>query len=70
MTPQQTAQACWNSFEPYVRENPAPWLWMYKHWRYSPAHPDRAYPFYAHFYRPFEDLLETNKAGPTKKAKL
>src|SRR6266513_4889922 len=31
---QQIAQACWNSFEPYVRKNPAPWLWMYKHWRY------------------------------------
>ena len=34
MTPQQIAQACWDSFEPYVRKNPAPWLWMYKHWRY------------------------------------
>src|SRR5437660_12495735 len=34
---QQIAQACWNSFEPYVRKNPAPWLWMYKHWRYKPA---------------------------------
>ena len=28
MTPQQVAQACWDSFEPYVRKNPAPWLWM------------------------------------------
>ena len=28
MTPQQIAQACWDSFEPYVRKNPAPWLWM------------------------------------------
>jgi lauroyl/myristoyl acyltransferase len=44
---QQIAQACWNSFEPYVRKNPAPWLWMYKHWRYKPAQPDRPYPFYA-----------------------
>src|SRR5262249_16758157 len=34
MTHQEIAQACWNSFEPYVRKNPAPWLWMYKHWRY------------------------------------
>src|SRR5690349_15968988 len=34
MTHRQVAQACWNSFEPYVRKNPAPWLWMYKHWRY------------------------------------
>jgi len=46
-TYQQIAQACWNSFAPYVRKNPAPWLWMYKHWRYQPAVPDRPYPFYA-----------------------
>ncbi|HEX4706316.1 MAG TPA: lysophospholipid acyltransferase family protein [Candidatus Udaeobacter sp.] len=58
MTYQQIAQACWDSFEPYVRKNPAPWLWMYKHWRYLPAKPDRPYPFYTNFYRPFEDMLE------------
>src|SRR5437773_8858860 len=61
MTHQQIAQACWNSFEPYVRKNPAPWLWMYKHWRYLPANPDRLYPFYANFYRPFEELLQHHK---------
>ena len=70
MTPQQVAQACWDSFEPYVRQNPAPWLWMYKHWRYRPAHPDRPYPFYANFYRPFEDMLEGNKAGASEESKL
>jgi Kdo2-lipid IVA lauroyltransferase/acyltransferase len=70
MTPQQITQACWNSFEPYVRKNPAPWLWMYKHWRYRPAHPDRPYPFYANFYRPFEDMVEANKAGANDEAKL
>jgi KDO2-lipid IV(A) lauroyltransferase len=58
MTHQQIAQACWNSFEPYVRKNPAPWLWMYKHWRYLPANADRPYPFYANFYRPFEEMLQ------------
>ena len=58
MTHQQIAQACWNSFEPYVRKNPAPWLWMYKHWRYLPSKPDRPYPFYANFFRPFQDMLE------------
>src|ERR1051326_7257140 len=58
---QEIAQACWNSFEPYVRKNPAPWLWMYKHWRYRPANPDRAYPFYSNFYRPFENMLEANE---------
>jgi len=61
MTHQQIAQACWNSFEPYMQKNPAPWLWMYKHWRYLPAKPDRPYPFYANFYRPFEDLLQPDK---------
>jgi Kdo2-lipid IVA lauroyltransferase/acyltransferase len=62
MTHQQIAQACWNSFEPYARRNPAPWLWMYKHWRYLPANPDRSYPFYANFYRPFQDMLERDRA--------
>src|SRR5947207_2207115 len=61
MTHQQIAQACWNSFEPYVRKNPAPWLWTYKHWRYLPANADRPYPFYANFYRPFEEMLERDK---------
>jgi lauroyl/myristoyl acyltransferase len=63
MSHQQIAQACWNSFEPYVRKNPAPWLWMYKHWRYLPEHPDRRYPSYANFYRPFEDMLQQDKDG-------
>src|SRR5881392_3487101 len=70
MTHQQIAQACWNSFELYVRENPAPWLWMYKHWRYLPAKPDRSYPFYANFYRPFEDLLQRDKVNATEEPKL
>src|SRR5919198_1414129 len=63
MTHQQIEQACWNSFEPYVRKNPAPWLWAYKHWRYLPANANRPYPFYANFYRPFEDLLKDETAG-------
>ena len=67
---QETAQACWNSFEPYVRMNPAPWLWMYKHWRYRPARPNRPYPFYANFYRPFEDMPEAGKPAVSDDAKL
>src|SRR5947208_9796602 len=63
MTHQQIAQACWDSFEPYVRKNPAPWLWMYKHWRYRPATPDRPYPFYANFSRRFEGLLQHEPTG-------
>src|SRR5438128_2293364 len=57
MSYQQIAQACWNSFEPYVCKNPAPWLWMYKHWRYKPAATDRRYPFYARMHNRFEKLL-------------
>ena len=63
MTHQQIAQACWNSFEPYVRKNPAPWLWMYKHWRYRPANADRPYPSYANFMRPFEEMLHRDEGN-------
>ena len=57
MTHRQIAQACWDSFEPYVRRDPAPWLWMYKHWRYQPINAARPYPFYAHVSRRFEEIL-------------
>src|SRR5213595_237048 len=61
MTHQEIAQACWNSFEPYVRKNPAPWLWMYKHWRYRPLHAQRKYPFYAHTWVRFDELLQLDQ---------
>jgi KDO2-lipid IV(A) lauroyltransferase len=61
MTHQQFAQACWNSFEPYVRKNPAPWLWMYKHWRYRPADANRPYPFYANVEPRFDKLVQNNR---------
>jgi lauroyl/myristoyl acyltransferase len=51
---QQIAQACWDSFEPYVQKNPAPWLWMYKHWRYKPTGAEQRYPFYARPHRRFD----------------
>ena len=55
---QQIAQACWDSFEPHVRANPAPWLWMYKHWRYRPGtEPRELYPYYANFSEDFEVRL-------------
>lgn len=64
MTLQQIAQACWNSFEPYVRKNPSPWLWVYKHWRYRPKEADRSYPFYAHVHKAFDQMSqEASKAG-------
>jgi lauroyl/myristoyl acyltransferase len=58
MTEQQIAQTCWNSFEPYVRKNPAPWLWMYKHWRYKPPPAARPYPFYAQHWRRFDEMVK------------
>ena len=61
MTLRQIAQACWNSFEPYVHKNPAPWLWMYKHWRYRPANAERPYPSYAHVMRRFDEMLQRDQ---------
>jgi lauroyl/myristoyl acyltransferase len=55
----EIAQTCWDQFEPFVRANPAPWLWMYKHWRYCPMTADAAlYPFYANISPEFERRLE------------
>jgi KDO2-lipid IV(A) lauroyltransferase len=55
----EIAQACWDQFEPYVRADPAPWLWMYKHWRYRPAAADpETYPFYSNISPEFERRLD------------
>jgi KDO2-lipid IV(A) lauroyltransferase len=56
-THQQIAQACWEHFEPVIRRNPAPWLWMYKHWRYRPPNASRPYPSYANESPHFRKLL-------------
>ncbi len=55
-THQEIAQACWDAFEPVVRQDPAPWLWMYKHWRYKPAEARHAYPFYSHDSLEFDQI--------------
>lgn len=57
-TDQSIAQACWNVFEPVIRENPAPWLWMYKHWRYFPKGEEDAYPSYARKNEGFDQVRE------------
>lgn len=66
-THQQIAQACWDCFEPLIRENPAPWLWMYKHWRYRPAQALQRYPDYAnespHFTKLLARTAKENSAG-------
>jgi Kdo2-lipid IVA lauroyltransferase/acyltransferase len=60
----EIAQACWDQFEPVIRRNPAPWMWMYKHWRYRPASAEpTAYPFYANVSPHFEQRLA--EAEPT-----
>jgi KDO2-lipid IV(A) lauroyltransferase len=56
---QEMAQTCWNQFEPFVRKNPTPWLWMYKHWRYRPLAAERgSYPFYSNISQDFERRLD------------
>jgi len=55
-TDQEIAQTCWDAFEQIIRENPAPWLWMYKHWRYRPAEGGENYPEYARPNRDFEKM--------------
>jgi KDO2-lipid IV(A) lauroyltransferase len=56
-THQQIAQACWAHFEPVIRRNPAPWLWMYKHWRYRPPNTPERYPDYSNESPHFRKLL-------------
>ncbi|HSP46004.1 MAG TPA: lysophospholipid acyltransferase family protein [Chthoniobacterales bacterium] len=61
---QEMAQGCWDRFEPFVRSNPAPWLWMYKHWRYRPLAADPGlYPFYANISQDFERRLDERAQG-------
>ena len=60
----EIAQACWDQFELYVREHPAPWMWMYKHWRYRPAAADPAsYPFYSNVSPAFEQRLAESESS-------
>ncbi len=61
-TDQEIAQLCWDQFEPVVRQNPSPWLWMYKYWRFRPANATRPYPSYSHTAPRFDELIaETQK---------
>src|SRR6185369_1841825 len=56
-TDQQIAQLCWDQFEPAVKKNPSPWLWMYKYWRFRPTNATRPYPYYAHPEPRFDKLI-------------
>lgn len=59
-THQEIAQRCWNRFEPVVRQNPSPWMWMYKYWRYEPENAARSYPAYASPNPLFDGLIAQN----------
>ena len=63
-THQEIAQACWDAIEPVIRKDPAPWLWMYKHWRYKPVG-GCGYPFYSNESPEFDQI-----AGRANYAKL
>ncbi len=62
---QAIAQACWDVFEQVIRENPEPWLWMYKHWRYLPAEDAEGYPSYARPSKEFEKMVRELEQGQT-----
>lgn len=54
----EITQRCWDRLEPVVRQNPAPWIWRYKHWRYDLPGTKKKYPFYAHIGPAFERRLD------------
>jgi Kdo2-lipid IVA lauroyltransferase/acyltransferase len=62
-TPREITQACWDFFEPRLREDPRLWMWAYKHWRYKPRNAARPYPFYANESSKFEKLLRATAAS-------
>ena len=62
-TDQEIVQLCWDQFEPIIRENPSPWLWMYRAWRFRPKNAERPYPFYAHSAPRFDALIAQKDAA-------
>lgn len=60
---QEISQACWDRFEPIIREYPEHWLWAYKHWRYRPSSADRPYPPYSNRSGKFDAELIAQENG-------
>ena len=56
MAARKIAQATWDVFEKIILPKPELWLWPYKHFRFRPAHTERAYPFYSSTNSKFEEL--------------
>ena len=62
-TEQEIAQQCWSIFEPWIRKQPEPWLWMYKHWRFLPEGAESdSYPDYAQASKAFERVVRQGEA--------
>ena len=57
MTDQEVAQKCWDIVQPTIEKDPAPWLWMYKHWRYRPSVAGQSYPLNAQTSPRFDKLI-------------
>jgi len=56
-TGQEIAQIAWDFLEKAIREKPALWMWVYKHWRFKPKGDPAAYPYYAHESGKFQKLV-------------
>ncbi len=63
-TETEITQLCWDRFEEVIRRDPAPWLWMYKQWRYRPTPTLRPYPFYSNDSEEFDALIARNEPAP------
>lgn len=59
----EIVQGCWDVFEPIISENPAPWLWMYKHWRYKSPGSNKEFPDYANESGAFNKMLGKQAAS-------
>lgn len=60
---QDIAQRCWSAVEPLIARHPEHWLWMYKHFRFLPRSPGRAYPPYANRSTRFDELEDSLASG-------
>jgi len=56
-------QKCASYCEAVIREQPGPWLWSYKRWRYRLQEEPGAYPFYSHPLRRPRSTPATGKSS-------
>lgn len=62
-TVQEIAQACWDFYEPRIRERPELYMWAYKHLRFRPCGaPAADYPYYANVNPEFDKLVAQYEA--------